>query len=296
MEQGDGQSGGEAGGASGGAAAGSSGGAASPPASGPAPGRSSRRIEHVIDDLSAIIERERRRGSRRAYFPALYRATTAEVLRAVEDGEFEDAERMVRMDVIFAGLYLRADREHEAGRPCSGPWRLAFEAASDDGLLVLQHLLLGMNAHINLDLPIAAVAAGGDQLASLRRDYDHLNVILTRMIDRMQAAVNAVSPEMAWLDRLGGGLDELLGSVGIKTFRDEAWERAEALLAADDPGAARAALDERATRFGQRVLDTESWLGWVREDEPDHDPAGVERVVVALESAIPVDGSGPARG
>jgi pyrroline-5-carboxylate reductase len=83
------------------------------------------------------------------------------------------------------------------------------------GLLVLQHLLLGMNAHINLDLPIAAVAAGGDQLATLRRDYDHLNVILTRMIDRMQAAVNAVSPEMAWLDRLGGGLDELLGSVGI---------------------------------------------------------------------------------
>ncbi|MBL8615315.1 MAG: hypothetical protein JNM72_06885 [Deltaproteobacteria bacterium] len=263
---------------------------------GQASGRSSRRIEHVIDDLSAIIERERSRGCRRAYFPALYRATTAEVLRAVEAGEFEDAERMVRMDVIFAGLYLRADREHEAGRPCSGPWRLAFEAASDDGLLVLQHLLLGMNAHINLDLPIAAVAAGGDQLAALRRDYDHLNVILTRMIDRMQAAVNAVSPELAWLDRLGGGLDELLGSVGIRSFRDEAWARAEALRAADAPGPARAALEERATRFGQRVLAAEAWLGWVREDEPDHDPAGVERVVVALTSAIPVEGAGPTRG
>ncbi len=265
-------------------------------AAGRGPRRSSRRIEHVIDDLSEIIERERSRGSRRAYFPALYRATTAEVLRAVEAGEFENAERMVRMDVIFAGLYLRADREHEAGRPCSGPWRLAFDAASDDGLLVLQHLLLGMNAHINLDLPLAAVATGGDELAALRRDYDHLNVILTRMIDRMQAAVNAVSPELAWLDRLGGGLDELLGSVGIKSFRDEAWARAEALRAADDPGAARADLEARATTLGQRVLAAEPWLGWVREDEPDHDPAGVERVVVALTSAIPVEGAGPARG
>ena len=281
MEQGDPQGEGQGGGAGG---------------AGPAPARSSRRIEHVIDDLSEIIERERGRGSRRAYFPALYRATTAEVLRAVEAGEVEDPERMVRMDVIFAGLYLRADREHEAGRPCSGPWRLAFEAASDDGLLVLQHLLLGMNAHINLDLPIAAVAAGGDQLAALRRDYDHLNVILTRMIDRMQAAVNAVSPELAWLDRLGGGLDELLGSVGIKSFRDEAWARAEALRAADDPAPLRAALEGRATQYGQRVLAAESWLGWVREDEPDHDPAGVERVVVALTSAIPVEAPGPAVG
>lgn len=261
-----------------------------------AAGRSSRRIEDVIDDLDKIIERERAAGSRRAYFPALYRATTAEVLRAVEAGQFEDPERMVRMDVIFAGLYLRAHREWTAGRPCAEPWRLAFEAASDDGLLVLQHLLLGMNAHINLDLPIAALAAAGDDLPRLRRDYDHLNVILTRMIDRMQAAVNAVSPELAWLDRLGGGLDELLGSVGIKAFRDEAWERAEGLAAAADPGAARAALEDRAATFARRVLAAESWLGWVREDEPDHDPAGVAHVVDALSAAIPMQGAGPARG
>ena len=76
---------------------------------------------------------------------------------------------MERWDVAFANLYLSAldaelsDAEHpqavksdtefsEAGR-VPRPWRLAFAASPD--LPPLRHVLLGINAHVNYDLPQA---------------------------------------------------------------------------------------------------------------------------------------------
>jgi len=66
---------------------------------------------------------------------------------------------VVRWDVAFADLFLVAhdhDRLAAAGRPAPPvprPWRLAFAAGEE--LPTLAHLLLGMNAHINYDLPQA---------------------------------------------------------------------------------------------------------------------------------------------
>ena len=64
---------------------------------------------------------------------------------------------MERWDVAFAGLYLDALDAHLSGtsRP-SRPWRLAFDAAPD--LPPLLNVLLGVNAHINYDLPQALLA------------------------------------------------------------------------------------------------------------------------------------------
>ena len=45
--------------------------------------------------------------------------------------------------------------------------------------VILQHLLLGINAHINLDLGIAAVETSpGNQLAPLKNDFDMINKLL----------------------------------------------------------------------------------------------------------------------
>lgn len=258
--------------------------------------RGSRRIEDVIDDLNDIVDAAHAAGSRRGYFAALYRATTGEVLRAVEAGAFQDPERLVRMDVIFAGLYLRAVREHEAGRPCAGPWAAAFQVEDDVSVPILHHLLLGMNAHINLDLPVSTVAASGGDLPAIRHDYDQLNGILARMIDRMQAGVNQVSPALARLDRLGGPLDELLAASGIHRFRDAAWEEAEALHQNNDH---EATLDASVRSTAERLLFSRHLFGWVRDEEPDQaadDREGVRRVIEALAAAIPapdVDGAPP---
>src|SRR3712207_8653052 len=51
------------------------------------------------------------------------------------------------------------------------------------GPLVVQHLILGMNAHINLDLGVAAatVAPTPEELQSLKPDFMTINALLGRL-------------------------------------------------------------------------------------------------------------------
>jgi len=52
---------------------------------------------------------------------------------------------------------------------------------------VPQHLLLGMNAHINLDLGVAAArVCPADQLPNLKNDFDRINLILSDLIGAVQ--------------------------------------------------------------------------------------------------------------
>ena len=123
-------------------------------------------IDEVIAQLDEVIDRARREGSRVGYFPALYRKVTVAVKEGIAAGRFEDGQRMERLDVVFANRYLEAMAAWRAGEPPTRSWQLSFEAAGRWWPIVLQHLLLGMNAHINLDLGVAAArTAPGAELA-----------------------------------------------------------------------------------------------------------------------------------
>lgn len=105
--------------------------------------------------------------SRLGYFAALYRRVTMAVKQGVADNIFQDGARMERLDVIFANRYLDALQEFRNGQPTTMSWRAAFQAAAHWYPLVLQQLLVGMNAHINLDLGVAAACcAPRDQFRS----------------------------------------------------------------------------------------------------------------------------------
>ncbi|MCA1687697.1 MAG: DUF5995 family protein, partial [Actinobacteria bacterium] len=96
--------------------------------------------------------------------------------------------------------------------------------------IVLQHLLLGVNAHINLDLGIAAAQTSpGTQLAGLRRDFDSINNILWAMLDDVQDKLTLVSPLMTLLDSTGGRTDEAILNFSIIRAREAAWRVAERL-------------------------------------------------------------------
>jgi hypothetical protein len=90
--------------------------------------------------------------------------------------------------------------------------------------------LLGINAHINLDLGIAAAQISpGTQLARMRRDFDSINNILWAMLDEVQDRLTLVSPSMSWFDRAGGRSDEVIMNFNIKRAREAAWRVAERL-------------------------------------------------------------------
>ena len=107
---------------------------------------------------------------------------------------------------------------------------VAFQAAASRRLLVLQHLLLGMNAHINLDLGIAAArTCPGEELPTLKGDFGEINNILSDLVDEMQDRIAAVSPWLGFLDRVGGRTDEAIVDFSMGRARDAAWGFAERL-------------------------------------------------------------------
>jgi len=187
-------------------------------------------IDEVIEQLTDIIDRSRREGSRLGYFAALYRKVTIQVKEGIAQGRFEKGPRMERLDVTFANRYLTALDQYRRSEPLSRCWRVAFEAASRWRPLILQQLLLGMNAHINFDLGIAAAQiAPGDELPSLRHDFDQINNILASLVNQVQDEINEVSPWLAVLDHIGGRTDEVIINFSMDKARAHAWKMAQEL-------------------------------------------------------------------
>ena len=181
-------------------------------------------IDEVIAQLDDIIARSRHEKSRLGYFAVLYRSVTVKVKEGISAGRFDDGPRMERLDVIFANRYLEVLERFRRGEPTSKCWRASFTAVTSWCPIVLQHLLLGINAHINLDLGIAAaLTSPGDQLPALRRDFDGINNILCAMLDDVQDKLAKVSSWMTLLDRVGCRTDEAIMNFSINKARVAAW-------------------------------------------------------------------------
>lgn len=190
-------------------------------------------IEDVIMIMDEIIRNCRLRGSRLAYFTVLYRTTTYLVKQYCDEGGFfEDDDRMRRLDVIFANYYFDSlfAELHYKETPPSASWQVTFEAADNPDIVLIQHLLVGMNAHISLDLGIAtAIVADGKLTDSLERDFNRLNTILASLIDVVQTEIGTVSPFLHLLDKLTLRFDEHAMDMVIRLARARAWRFAEDL-------------------------------------------------------------------
>ena len=165
--------------------------------------------DHVIAALEQVVDRCAADGDRVGYFAAMYLAVTRTVRRRAGESRFADAARMERFVTGFAGRYLDAERAWSSGAPCTESWRVAFAAARRWRPIILQHLLFGMNAHINLDLGVTASELGsGGSIDAVRVDFDAVNDVLGELVDGCQAALGTVSPWLGLVDRIGGRGDE----------------------------------------------------------------------------------------
>ncbi|NTW24678.1 MAG: hypothetical protein HGA37_08265 [Lentimicrobium sp.] len=219
-------------------------------------------IDEVISVLNEIIDREVSLNSPLAYFPALYRLVTVRVKNGLTKNEFEDPLQMEQLDVRFANRYITAYQHSKSGKPITGSWRIAFEAPKNN-LLILQHLLLGMNAHINLDLGIAAAGImEGKPLAGLESDFNTINRILAEMSDKVQSGIGKVSPLIGLLDRLAGNSDAMLVKFSITEARDGAWKSANEFHASANDQALLLLRDKKISALGLALIYPNS--KWIR--------------------------------
>lgn len=243
-------------------------------------------IDEALECMDAGLDRFHEANDNRAIFLGCYRVITQNVQDAIEQQRdfdnriFFDPAWVARLSGRFATLYFRslqqragdvdrtADASHDDGAGARA-WRIAHGEARKGRLSVTQHVLLGINAHINYDLPLALyqnLVAHADQdepYAQLYRrkfDHDQVNNILVRSIPEAQQVVGAnYGGLLGCVSRGFFFLDDLLANLGLKHYRERVWWDAVSFLASrDDDGAACSLPGSEEFALVQNKLDWES--------------------------------------
>lgn len=240
----------------------------------------------AADDLERILARMERRldelravGDDRRIFLAVYATMTRAVHDGTRTGRFMDPAWTAALTARFAGLYFEAAGAWESGgAACPRPWCAAFAAAGQPRVSVIEHALLGINAHIVYDLPFAVAAtmreAGdvvdgrlhGDTLVRRRHDYEVVNHILAETIASAQTVLSRESRVSALLDTLALRLDEYAAEALLRVSRTQGWHNALAIAVARDDAeeeAVRQHLDRVACSYVHR-LDVTQFVPGVR--------------------------------
>ena len=189
-------------------------------------GASESPIAAVLAAMQQRLDRMPPRLSHHRVFLATYQRTTQAVGEAITRGIFEDRGWVERWDVAFAELYLTAlDTELSRGDGLARPWRLAFAASPD--LHPLRHVLLGINAHINYDLPQALLAVISDDdfsdsvlIERRRRDHERIDAVLYA---RVSAEDNELAGRRTPIDRLLTPLNRLASKQFLSEARQKVW-------------------------------------------------------------------------
>jgi hypothetical protein len=182
-------------------------------------------IDEVIFALDKIIAESEQNNDPAGYFAVLYRKVTFKVKEGIASGYFIDGQRMEKLDVVFANRYLDAYEAYHTNQPVTESWRKAFELSDQYWPIVLQHLLMGINAHINLDLGIAAAEVSqGKNLDDLETDFNRINEILSSLVHEVQDNLSLVWPALKYILKWSGKIDDYLVDFSMKLARDGAWK------------------------------------------------------------------------
>jgi hypothetical protein len=194
------------------------------------------RMTAALDDLTAEDDPAR-------FFLGTYLRITLAIGAAIDGGRFEDPDWVAAWDVDFAELYLDALVAFRAD-PVTAPrpWQLAFGA--DPGLPPEAHVLLGVNAHINYDLPRSMVRvippadmADPDVVARRHRDHEAIDGVLATQVAREDRALQEIGGRRTLLDRVAAPANRLAVRTFLSESRRKVWANTQQLHAARLAGA-----------------------------------------------------------
>ena len=186
-------------------------------------------LDEVIIHLDNIVKESKNHKNRAGYFAALYYKVTVKVKEGIDKGQFSNGSSLANLDITFANRYFDAYQRWKNGEPLSRSWKVAFDNCEKPSRLVLQQLLLGMNAHINFDLGIATVEVAKGDIDSYKNDYDAINIILSSLTYGIINKLNVISPLLSTLGFSGTSSNFMLIQFSMGNARDGSWCFAEKL-------------------------------------------------------------------
>lgn len=238
-------------------------------------------IDGVIDQLQDVIATCIRTQSRLGYFAALYKRMTLAVKAAVQQGAFQDAARIEALDVAFANRYLTTRTRYFAGESPGVSWLQAYDAATSDSHIVLQHLLAGINPHIMIDLGVAAArTCPGNALAGLATDFATINRVIFDLMPVVDRELDALSPETAAIDRTFGALKDKAIFEAMEKGRTSAWDFAQSLafLTPEQQASRIGARDLEARLLGDVILAGNPIIALIRHKESQDVAANIRQL------------------
>lgn len=191
-----------------------------------------RVMQNRFDPLAASCSHD-------AVFALAYLRTTQTYLQYTQTtGFFADPAFVNHEDAAFAQMYFSAYDDWAAGRVdlVSPAWRVALQAADSSQVAGEGDLLLGMNAHVNRDLPFVLAGIGLTTPAGVSRkpDHDQINIMLNHVVQPLIDEETArFDPQMAVMPTpYGVGYTGLMQT--LLAWRETAWREAEQLVSAPD--------------------------------------------------------------
>ncbi len=191
------------------------------------------------------------------WFNCLYLLVTEAVQMESKAVHWQSPEWLERLVVEFAKLYFEAVANwltNPAATPAA--WAALLAARFNPGVTRVQFALAGMNAHINVDLPVAVVRAcaltgcapcpGSAEEA----DYVRINHILNQVETRamQQLATGAIQ----WVSERVNPLDRWIAMWFVNHARAVAWHHARLMWRFNRPRSRR--VDRWAGQLGARIL------------------------------------------
>ncbi len=211
-------------------------------------------IDEVIIQLEDIIQQTIIDENPMGYFAALYHQVTVTVRDGITNKYYADCPNMEKLDVIFANRYLQAYTQFQQKQRCTESWQYAFDSTKEFWPTVMQNLLLGMNAHINLDLGIAAVqTCEGVAIDTLKEDFYKINTVLAGLVNNVQKSMTEIWPNLTYLLNRVGKVDNYLIDFSMQQARDGAWKFATE-LALLNPAQQEIAIKERDKKIAEIAL------------------------------------------
>jgi hypothetical protein len=194
-------------------------------------------VDRVIREMTRQFEPLASSCDHDAIFSLTYLRVTEEYRRTVEDPTFFDDTTFVNHeDVVFAGYYFAAYDAWQDGQIAFVPpaWRVAFDAARDRAVSANGNLLLGINAHVQRDLPFVLYSIGlvKPDGTSRKPDHDRVDEILNRVTDDLIAEIARRFDPSIDDGNLRTTLDDLVLFQAIASWRETAWRHAELLALA----------------------------------------------------------------
>lgn len=184
-------------------------------------------IEEVIQKLDEIIQWSIQNNSPIGYFASTYRSMTVAVLNGVKNKKFEDGNRMITLDLAFAHRYFEALENYQQQKKCTNAWFTAFEATKNKDLLIMQHILLGINAHINLDLGVSAASIMPyRKVILLKNDFTKINEVVASINQKVQDSLSKICYPIELADQLSNGQDNVMLDFAISKARQTSWASA----------------------------------------------------------------------